>query len=131
MTHIVVAGSKSLSSPEWATLKYSYVEPNENQNRSGPQENGTQLATHIFLEDLYPNPAKQILTIRFNSSYECHVKIKLYDTAGRLVANVFDGEVTTGINEIQYEFNGLPNGVYIAELDAKGHRMTQKVVFHK
>lgn len=126
ITHIVSAGRKA---NDWVTLMYKYDESIMRSPSSGPQDSKTQLVKFFSFEKLYPNPARDILKIRFNSPDERKITIKLYDAAGRLVKDIFDGNAKIGMNEISYESKNLPDGVYFVRLETANYRVTEKVIY--
>ncbi len=128
ITHIVSAGRKA---NDWVTLMYKYDESIMRSPSSGPQDSKTQLVKFFSFEKLYPNPARDILKIRFNSPDERKITIKLYDATGRLVKDIFDGNAKIGMNEISHESKNLPDGVYFVRLETAGYQVTEKVIYQK
>jgi len=63
----------------------------------------------------------------------------MYDIHGRQVANVLDEKLPAGEHVVRYDMSGLPAGVYVVELRAKGdgrraegigHRAVSKLLVH-
>ncbi len=77
-----------------------------------------------------PNPLVNNGKIRFNLSLDSFVTISLYGLDGRKVAEIFNAELETGVNEIPWvPASYLPDGIYIIRLDIKperGGRVTTK-----
>jgi photosystem II stability/assembly factor-like uncharacterized protein len=70
-----------------------------------------------FLDQNYPNPFNPTTTIKFGLPREGAVSLKIYDMAGREVANIINNErMNAGI--VSYNFNGsaLASGVYFYTL---------------
>lgn len=61
---------------------------------------------------LYPNPARDMLNIRFKEQPKGTVHIRIYNTSGQLVQHT----TTTGSNTCSLSVNGLPGGGYVAEI---------------
>lgn len=78
-----------------------------------------------------PNPTNGRFKVRFNSSSEHKVAVKIYDSMGRLVENVFDGKAKIGINEFLIMPENLSAGVYFILLEDQAETMAQKVVILK
>ena len=75
---------------------------------------------------LYPNPAKQVVTIQLpnNANNNIFYTIKITDVTGKTVMQ----QKTNGNTE-QLNINKLINGVYIVEIiDSKGNRTTEKLI---
>ena len=58
------------------------------------------LPTSYSLEQNYPNPFNPSTTIRFALPTNAKVNIKLYNTLGQEVANIFNNDMNAGVHEI-------------------------------
>jgi hypothetical protein len=85
----------------------------------------------FFLERIYPNPAKGMIKIRFNSPDERYVSIKLYDVTGRLLEKLFTGRTHAGMNEVAIMTSELANGIYFMKLDADKYSKVEKLILLK
>ena len=103
-----------------------YVE--EVGSGGGPQGDETRISRPFFLENMYPNPARGIINIRFNSPDERKVTVKLYDVAGRLAEKIFDGKAMIGMNRIPLVVNTLATGVYFIQIDAGNYNKVEKLI---
>jgi hypothetical protein len=68
----------------------------------------------------YPNPTRGISHFAINISQYQYVTLKIYDVHGREVATVLDEKLPAGEYVVQYDLSGLPEGMYVVELRAKG-----------
>jgi hypothetical protein len=71
-----------------------------------------------------PNPVKSGATIRYEIPEEAHVKVCLYDRVGRLVVDLVDDRVNSGVQSVYWDGrdrNGrdLPAGVYLCTFSAR------------
>jgi len=98
---------------------------------SGPQGNDAQYTGLFKFENIYPNPTKGIMKIRFMSPDQRRVTVNLYDVTGRVVKNIFDGEAKNGLNEIPYSSKNLASGVYFVRLITDDKVKTEKVIFYR
>ena len=94
----------------------------------GPQSAGVQPIKRFFFENMYPNPTKGILKIRFNSPDERKVTVKMYDVVGRLAETIFDGKAKIGMNEFLIMPKDLAAGVYFVRLETSGYEKTEKII---
>ena len=90
-------------------------------------------ATGLRLEQSYPNPFSPSMTIRYSLPARSHVRLALYDVAGREVAVIQDGVQTAGPHELLWDGAGrdgapLGAGVYFVRLDAAGETRTSKTM---
>ena len=72
------------------------------------------------LEQNYPNPFNPSTTIRFALPMNAKVNIKLYNTLGQEVANIFNSDLSAGIHETTFNASNLSSGVYFYRLEARG-----------
>jgi len=62
---------------------------------------------------VWPNPANGNVTFKFDLLEAGDLKINIYDTQGKLVRKVFQGEIIKGSHEIEFEAQDLDNGLYL------------------
>ncbi|MFO7614976.1 MAG: right-handed parallel beta-helix repeat-containing protein [Bacteroidales bacterium] len=86
---------------------------------------------------IYPNPTGGISHFAFHISQYQWVTLRIYDLHGREMAEVLNQKLPAGEHLVRYDMSGLPAGVYVVELRAKGlghraegvgHRVVGKVV---
>ena len=59
------------------------------------------------------------------------VKIKIYNLLGEEVADISNQIFSAGLNEVNFNANGLASGVYIVSLEANTIRLSQKIALMK
>ncbi len=86
------------------------------------------------IEQNYPNPFNPNTTIRYSLPEKTYVRLKVFDTLGRQVRVLFDGEQLQG--EQQTFWNGRDNsgrlvasGVYFYRIETDAFRKTTKMLF--
>ena len=89
--------------------------------------------TGLRLGQSYPNPFSPSTTFRYSLPAQSHVRLGVYDVAGREVAVIQDGVQTAGSHEVRWDGTGreaLPvgAGVYFVRLDAGGETRTSKTM---
>ncbi|MEM6327227.1 MAG: T9SS type A sorting domain-containing protein [Bacteroidota bacterium] len=75
--------------------------------------------------DVYPNPSRGAMALRFAVAEAETVRLTVYDALGRTVAVLTDGLLPPGEHETTTD--GLAPGVYVAVLDAGDERVTQRL----
>jgi len=90
--------------------------------------------TGLRLGQSYPNPFGPSTTIRYSLPARAHVRLGIYDVAGREVAVIQDGVLPGGPHEVRWDGAGrrgmpLSAGVYFVRLDAGGETRTSKMMF--
>ena len=100
-----------------------------------PTETQTQ-ALRTFLRAGTPNPASSIATIEFGLERTSHVRLNIYDVAGRVVRKLADETIAGGVYSRHWDGrdthgNAVGAGVYIAKLQAGDKSITQKLVLAK
>jgi hypothetical protein len=94
----------------------------------GPQAGEGQIVKRFLFENMYPNPTKGVLKIRFNSPDERKVTVKIYDVVGRVAEKVFDGKAKVGMNEFLIMPKELSAGVYFVRVEAADFEKTEKII---
>ncbi|MEJ2720675.1 MAG: FlgD immunoglobulin-like domain containing protein, partial [bacterium] len=84
----------------------------------------------------YPNPFNPSTTIPFTLEKEGHVTLRIYDARGKLVRNLKDEVLPSGLHEVTW--NGRDNsglsvatGVYFVRFATGNYATTQKIVMIK
>lgn len=83
------------------------------------------------LSQNYPNPFNPSTQIRFTLEEDTHVKLKVYDSAGRLVKTLVDEELTAGLYEPTFDGSGLASGVYLYQLVTDRQQIVKKMTLIK
>ncbi|MEM6337843.1 MAG: GEVED domain-containing protein, partial [Bacteroidota bacterium] len=85
-----------------------------------------------ILEPAYPNPFNPTTNIRFTVADRADVAVWLYDTTGRQVRQLFEGQVEAGRTQaISVDATDLPSGVYLIRLEGSDFTESQKVMLMK
>ena len=82
----------------------------------------------LTLKQNYPNPFNPSTNISYELPYAANVTLKVYDIAGREVANLLSGYQNTGNHTVSFDASGLSSGVYFYKLSVQnGLNSTTKV----
>ena len=89
----------------------------------------------LGLEQNYPNPfgsgaASGVLSTTLSVSLpsSSHVSLSVHDALGREVAVLMDGVADAGHHTVRFDAQGLPGGVYVAQLRCGGTTLTRKML---
>jgi len=84
------------------------------------------------LSQNYPNPFNPTTQIRFTISEAQQVSLKVYDMAGRLVANLVDNSsYSAGSHEMTFNANSLASGIYFYRFITEREIVTRKMTLMK
>ena len=78
-----------------------------------------------------PNPFNPATTITLLMDRAAPVDLKVYDIAGRAVANLYQGSLEAGSHQFQFSGANLPAGVYVYRADVSGTIVTGKALLVK
>jgi hypothetical protein len=87
--------------------------------------------TEFTLGEAYPNPFNSRTLIPFSIASQTHVRLAIYDLAGRVVSTLVDEVVEAGSYRATLDASQLSTGVYLYRLDAQGFSSIRKVVVVK
>jgi agmatine deiminase len=82
----------------------------------------------ISLENPFPNPARAITCVPVQSNTATWSKLGLYDINGRLVQQLHEGDLKTGINHFFFNAMDMRAGVYFLKLETHSGLQTKKVL---
>ena len=77
---------------------------------------------------LYPNPASNHLKLEMHLKQTTNANIEIYDMQGRLVKNVFNGQLTGGIRNLEVNIDGINPGLYFVSIQADNQRIVTKLM---
>ena len=80
---------------------------------------GTKAETFLLSKN-YPNPFNPSTRLELSLPENSTATLKIYNTAGKKVATLVEGEVNQGIYEINFDASTLPSGIYLAKFEATG-----------
>ena len=93
---------------------------------SQPNESKTPRQFQLFQN--YPNPFNPSTTIKYNLIESSNVILKIYNLDGQEVAILDNGFKIAGVHDIDWQPNGLPNGIYIYRLQVGNYSETRKLI---
>lgn len=108
----------------------------ENWDVFGIQHIGSEIPESFMLYQNYPNPFNPITKIKFDlkskgKSEKAKINISVYNTLGKLVAEIFNGELNAGTYEADFDASNLPSGVYFYRLTAADYNESKKMILLK
>lgn len=77
--------------------------------------------------DVFPNPVREMSTVRYQLANSSHVRLDLIDARGRCVRGVLDKTEASGEHQVQVPTTGLPAGVYYYRLHYGANVETARV----
>ena len=93
------------------------------------QEQVLILPESIAAQGPWPNPASSIARFVVSAREAQHVRVELFDSRGRLMRSLFDGEIAAfDVHLLGIDTSGLPGGVYFIHVVADGHSITRELI---
>jgi hypothetical protein len=78
---------------------------------------------------IYPNPAKDIVTVKVEWEEDAHVQLRILDAAGKLVKDqVIDTRLRSAVEQFNIPVFDLPKGIYLFRIDVDGAIFNKKVL---
>lgn len=85
----------------------------------------------IELNQNYPNPFNPVTTISFYLPESQDVKLSIFNIVGQPVAVLFEGRLTSGQQQFEWDATDKPSGMYIYQLEVGDKVMTRKMTLVK
>jgi|GEM_PF-2399764 len=76
---------------------------------------------------MYPNPAKELVSLVLNANQKSEGNINLFDMKGTLVKSI-NTKLVSGINTINIQLTDLPKGMYFVQINSNESTMTKKLI---
>jgi hypothetical protein len=78
--------------------------------------------------EIYPNPVRNVAAIAVKIPHESQAVLELFNLQGKPVMQVFTRHFHQGVYRMEYSFDSLPAGVYIARLADHDHVRSRKII---
>jgi len=89
------------------------------------------LPTTVGLSQNYPNPFNPTTTIEFALPRAGHIKLEVYNILGQKTAVLFDGPMSAGTHQIEFDASATPSGIYFYRLMTETEHLTRKMILVK
>lgn len=86
---------------------------------------------HFFLAQNYPNPFNPQTELRFGLAKAGHVTLRVFDTLGREVAKLVDGERSPGSYGVTFDGSQFATGLYFYTISTPEGTDTRKMMLMK
>jgi uncharacterized delta-60 repeat protein len=94
---------------------------------TGVENGGSSIPHSISLEQNYPNPFNPATQLVFKIPEAGRVRLSVFDLLGREVAVLLDDERPAGTHTARWDAPSMKSGVYFAQLQSHGRRLTKKM----
>ncbi len=78
--------------------------------------------------NVYPNPGNGLVNIDLSLSSAERVSVSLYNTVGKEVARIENGEMAAGENLLRYDISHLPEGMYLLRVKIGTSVQTTRII---
>jgi hypothetical protein len=90
------------------------------------------LLQDFYLAQNFPNPFNPTTNITFGLTREMVVDLRVYNILGQEIAVLIDNDILSGgTYSISFSGENLSSGIYICELKAEGHTLSNKMLLIK
>ncbi len=73
--------------------------------------------------DLFPVPAEEQITFRFENDRFQKIRFEVYDMTGKVVKSLLDDHIKPGLNEFSFNASNLSSGQYFLILNSQGAQL--------
>ncbi|MCK4328556.1 T9SS type A sorting domain-containing protein [candidate division WOR-3 bacterium] len=113
---------------DYAVVSAIYIYEYEGVHHGGGAQTAYSNIPMVHSLSLYPNPARNDMTIKFGIPNEERVSLKVYDVSGREVKTLVDDRLEAGYHIIRLDNMNFPSGIYFARLVADRYKATKKII---
>jgi sugar lactone lactonase YvrE len=111
------------TSYDYVTIKYSQL--------VGIEPVSSEIPNEFLLLQNYPNPFNPVTNIEFSIPKNSSVKITVYNSSGKEIETIVNGELSAGTYNVDWNASKYPSGVYFYKLTAGSFINTKKMIFVK
>tara|TARA_B100000686_G_C16155976_1_gene649114 strand:- start:182 stop:613 length:432 start_codon:yes stop_codon:yes gene_type:complete len=87
-----------------------------------------ELSDVINISSAYPNPFNPTVNIVIELEESSDIKATIYNLKGQLVSTIVNGTLDYGVNNIMWDANNFPSGIYFINIESNGQLLsTQKI----
>ena len=104
---------------------------NEQPPATSVSEKPTSVVTDYSLEQNYPNPFNPETAIKYSLKEEEKVSLKVFNSQGKVVANLANGVLSAGSHEVHWNALNMPSGIYFYRLETANFSQTKKMLLIK
>jgi hypothetical protein len=97
----------------------------------GEASSAAEIPTQFALDAAHPNPFNPATAISYQLAANSHVRLQVYDMAGRLVTTLVEGWRSAGYHEVIFDGAGLASGIYLYRLQAGDFTAAGKMLLIK
>ncbi|TND08367.1 MAG: PDK repeat-containing protein [Bacteroidetes bacterium] len=94
----------------------------------GTAPNGIAENNNVFEFDVYPNPASDMITVKYDLPSASDVVFSIYDVTGKLVRSENLGQQASGMQSQKVSISELAAGVYQARLQTSAGTVNTRIV---
>jgi S-formylglutathione hydrolase len=94
-------------------------------------EDATVGSTSKVLSDIFPNPFNPTTQIRFELADAGMVRVRVYNVLGQLVAELVNGNLSSGVHSVAFDGSSLSSGLYICRIEGNGFTEQKKMLLMK
>lgn len=90
-----------------------------------------KVAQNFEIKDMFPNPGNSITCIPVTSNINTKLNVTLYDVTGRIVKQIFNGDIAIGDKKLFIDCAEFDAGVYNVVFTTKQSQYTKKLCIKK
>ncbi len=129
LTLFHIGGTNTLTVPSSLIPWYNSISNTDTEAPTASEP--AELPATLTLGGNYPNPFNPATTIEYALPATDHVRLAVYDMAGRTVSVLVDGVRIQGQHAVRFNAYGLPAGTYVYRLQAAGTTRIRKMTLVK
>ncbi len=89
---------------------------------------GAQNGQDVYVSKITPNPVKHTAVISLTSVVDAPAAVTLYESSGKLVQVLFNGNVKAGTMNITFNRNSMPAGIYMLEVRSGSRKSATRIM---
>ncbi len=97
----------------------------------GVQNISSEIPSGFYLYQNYPNPFNPFTNIEFSIPKHGNVKITVYDSQGKEIANLLNQNLSMGTYKVNFDGTSYSSGIYFYKMETKDFSSTKRMILLK
>ena len=94
----------------------------------GEEVSTNSLPENVASWQIYPNPLRENGTVALELSSQSDLSLQLIDMQGRMIQDVFQGNLSPGLHQVPISVTTLPKGTYLLRLTSEDQTATEQLI---
>jgi hypothetical protein len=123
--------SEKIEQPEVVYFRIKQINKDGSVIYSDVAKVGQGIVDDLIIGQNFPNPFNPTTLIEFELLQDSDVEVKVYNLAGKEIAFLHKGFLSSGVHQFMFDASGFSSGVYLYQITTPLSSQTRKMILAK